>query len=160
MLTERLKLLAGYIDDLEEASHVGREEFLENKVLRRYVERTLHVAIEACLDIGGHIISSERFREPEDNKDIFAVLVEEGILARDKLPSLQNMAKFCNLLVHDYAKIDPTIIYTILQENCGDLRHFAATIVHQFREGKKHAHKLTAANPRGLFLPEHGKFCH
>jgi len=33
----------------------------------------LHMAVECCLDIGSHIISSEKLREPESNKDIFDV---------------------------------------------------------------------------------------
>ncbi|NPV30022.1 MAG: hypothetical protein HPY58_10335 [Firmicutes bacterium] len=39
LLEEKLKLLAEYIADLEEQKHISR-----NELLRRYVERTLHLA--------------------------------------------------------------------------------------------------------------------
>ncbi|HZK18115.1 MAG TPA: HepT-like ribonuclease domain-containing protein [Clostridia bacterium] len=51
-------------------------KFAHDKVVRRYVERTIHMAIEACLDIANHIVSYEGFREPADNKDTFQVLCE------------------------------------------------------------------------------------
>lgn len=55
----RLKLLAEYLADLKEISGISWTDFSENKVLRRYVERTLHLAVEACLS------SSESRRIPK-----------------------------------------------------------------------------------------------
>jgi uncharacterized protein YutE (UPF0331/DUF86 family) len=49
-----LRLLAAYISDLSELQSVNLEEYQENKLVRKAVERTLHTAIEACLDIGHH----------------------------------------------------------------------------------------------------------
>jgi len=60
---------------LQELQSVSFKEYQENKLIRKAVERTLHTAIEVCLDIGHHIISEEGFRSPEDNKDVFIVLV-------------------------------------------------------------------------------------
>jgi len=51
VLLKRLISLEEYIRDLEEVKNNSLEEFKSNKILRRYVERTLHIATEACLDI-------------------------------------------------------------------------------------------------------------
>lgn len=75
-----MKLLNEYVNDLVELQTVDFETYVENKLIRRTVERTLHLAVEACLDIGQHIIAQEGFRMPEDNKDVFVVLSEEGDL--------------------------------------------------------------------------------
>lgn len=128
VITEKIKYLAEYIADLEEKRNISLGEFTRDKMLRRYVERTFHLAIECCLDIGSHIISSERLREPEDNKDIFIVLVENKYLPSGDLESLKKMAQFRNLVVHSYAKIDTEILYGILQNNVVDLRKFARNI--------------------------------
>jgi len=40
-----------------------------NRILRRATGRTLHLAIEASLDIGQHIIAQEQLRPAEDNLD-------------------------------------------------------------------------------------------
>lgn len=70
VVLERLKLLNEYVNDLLELQDVDLQTYTENKLIHRTVERTLHLAVEACLDIGQHIIAQERFRTPEDNKDV------------------------------------------------------------------------------------------
>ncbi|MGQ9557657.1 MAG: type VII toxin-antitoxin system HepT family RNase toxin [Desulfurispora sp.] len=128
VISEKLKYLAEYISDLEGECGVSFEEFNGNKMLRRYVERTLHLAIECCLDIGSHIISSDKLREPEDNKDIFVVLVENKYLPAGDLDTWKKMARFRNLIVHSYARIDPEILYAIWHRNISDLKKFAGNI--------------------------------
>lgn len=124
-----MKLLAEYIGDLQELQSVSFEEYRENKLIRKAVERTLHTAIEACLDIGHHIVASERFRSPEDSKDVFVVLGEEEIVPRDLVSRLVNMTGFRNLLVHEYARIDNAVVYSILKRRLGDFDEFAQAVV-------------------------------
>jgi uncharacterized protein YutE (UPF0331/DUF86 family) len=135
VIREKLKYLAEYIDDLEQDKTISLVDFLNDKKIRRYIERTLHMAIECCLDIGSHIISSEKLREPESNKDIFNVLAENNYIPRKSLTQLSKMAQFRNLIVHSYTKIDPEIVYTILQRNLKDLKQFAGYIHKRFLEG-------------------------
>lgn len=125
LLQEKLRLLAEYIADLEEQKNVSLQELKRNKLLRRYIERTLHLAVEACLDIGSHIIADLGLREPEDNKDIMAVLGEAGYIPPAKIASFKKMAQFRNVIVHDYARIDPEILLGIIRNNLEDLRLFA-----------------------------------
>ncbi len=132
VIREKLKYLAEYLDDLKQAQEIPLGDFLQDKKTRRYIERTLHLAIECCLDIGSHIISSEKLREPESNKDIFHVLAENGYIPRKSLAQLTKMAQFRNLIVYNYAKIDPEIVYTILKYNISDLKQFAGYIIKSF----------------------------
>jgi uncharacterized protein YutE (UPF0331/DUF86 family) len=125
----RLKLLAEYTSDLSELQSVNLEEYQENKLIRKAVERTLHTAIEACLDIGHHIITREGFRPPEDDKDVFVVLGEENVISRELASRLVEMAKFRNLLVHEYARLDNSVVYGILKRRLGDFDEFAQAIV-------------------------------
>ncbi len=113
LLQEKLALLAEYLEDLKAEKQITLKELKENKVLRRYLERTLHMAVESCLDIGSHIIADLKLREPEDYKDVMAVLCEAGYLPQEKLDSFKRMAQFRNVIVHDYARIDPEILYGI-----------------------------------------------
>lgn len=71
--------------------------------------------IEICLDIGKHIIADEKFCIPEDSKDIFPILNEEGILSDPLLPIMTNRAGFRNLIVHLYEKIDLEIVTVSMQ---------------------------------------------
>lgn len=86
---------------------VSDGEFQENKILRCFVERALHLAIEARLDIGSHIISTQGYREPIYAREVFEVLAENGWICRSLREKLQGMTGFRNILVHDYATIEP-----------------------------------------------------
>lgn len=131
-IVRRLTFLEEYCSDLDEArQNINREKF-QDKVVRRYIERTLHMAIEACLDIANHIVSYEGYREPVDNKDIFQVLFEQKILDERLTENLKKMAQFRNVIVHDYIRIQPEIVYAILQKNLGDILEFANLVKERF----------------------------
>ena len=130
VIAGRLKLLAEYVDELRSYREraTSFQVYLDNKVLRRAVERALQVAVEACLDIGRRLIALEGFRYPEDNKDVFQVLAEEGVVSKELLPTLLDMASFRNLIVHDYARIDDAKVYAILKKRLGDFDEYARAI--------------------------------
>ena len=59
---------------------------------------------------------------------MFLILNEEGIVSDDLLPDLTNMVGFRNLIVHDYARIDDRLVYTVLQDHVADFGRFAASV--------------------------------
>lgn len=131
-IARRLTFLEEYCSDLDEARSLSWEKFARDKVIRRYIERTLHMAVEACLDIANHVIAYEGYREPIDNKDAFQVLFEQEILNEGLMENLKKMAQFRNVIVHDYIRIQPEIVYAILQKNLGDILEFANLIKEKF----------------------------
>jgi len=82
-IQKKLDRLAEYIADLEEQQHVSVTDWETNKMLRNHIERTLHKAVENCLDIGKHLIAGMGLRTPEDYKDIMVILAEAGILPKE-----------------------------------------------------------------------------
>ena len=42
---------------------------------------------------------------------------------------MKKMAQFRNIVVHDYARIDPVIVVAILQRNIDDFKSFAAEVL-------------------------------
>ncbi len=122
-----------YLRDLEELKKNSTlQDFIANKVTRRYAERTLQLAVEACLDLAQHIISYQGFREPLDNKDCFQVLYEEGIINQSLAGRLKKMAQFRNVVVHDYLKINPEIVFAIIQKDLGNITAFIKAIEEQY----------------------------
>jgi uncharacterized protein YutE (UPF0331/DUF86 family) len=112
----------------ERDTATGLQDYSSDARLRRAVERSLQVAIEACLDIGRRIISQESLRYPADNREVFTVLAEAGIVGKDLLPELHRMAGFRNLLVHDYARLDNARVYTSLSHQLGTFDRFALAV--------------------------------
>ena len=128
LIKNKAAQLASYLIDLDDLQGIDLEQYRLDKKNQRYVERTLHLAIECCLDIGSHIIADNGWREPLDKKDIFAILEENAVISCELLPKLQKMAQFRNILVHDYAKIDPEIVYLVLIQNLVDFREYIRAV--------------------------------
>ncbi len=131
IVNERLRLLAEYVNDLRgyRAQATSLEVYQDNKMLRQAVERSLQVAVEICLDIGRRLIALDGFRYPVDNQDVFRVLYEEKVVSAQLLSTLLEMARFRNLIVHNYARIDDARVYGILKRHLGDFDAFARAIV-------------------------------
>jgi uncharacterized protein YutE (UPF0331/DUF86 family) len=95
---------------------------------QRFIERTLHIIIEACFDIVHHIISDEGLREPSSYADAFLVLAENRILDFDAAQKYVLMAQFRNKLVHYYEKIEPEQVFAIYRNHLQDIDQFLALI--------------------------------
>ena len=121
IVKNKLIHLEEYINDLDAYHDLTLEELKNDKVLFRYLERTLHLAVEAVLDIGGHIISDERLGSPSFNSEIIEILAENNIIKKNVDDYIQ-MAKFRNIIVYDYADIDAEILLKIVQEKTDDLK--------------------------------------
>lgn len=121
VVRNKLEHLEEYINDLEEYQDLNLEKLSGDKVLFRYLERTIHLAVESVLDIGSHIISDERLGNPKFNSQIIEILAENNII-KENVESYIKMAKFRNIIVHDYAEIDPEILLMIIKENLSDLK--------------------------------------
>lgn len=79
------------------------------------------VAIEASIDACRHLTAARGLRAPVDFADSFAVLGEAGLIEDDLVRRLQAMARFRNLLVHGYARVDDELVLRALRQELGDL---------------------------------------
>ena len=68
-------------------------------------------------------------REPKDNRDIFMVLFENNIISEPVCDVMTKMAKFRNIIVHDYARIEPEVVVGILQKDIEDVKNFSREII-------------------------------
>lgn len=129
VIESKLRFLQEYLTDLDEYQAISLETYRTQKKGQRFVERTLHLACGCCLDIAAHIVSRKGFREPRDNKDLFLILHENGILSVPLYEAMVKMAKFRNIVVHDYARIDPEMVIGILRKNLDDFKSFARAVL-------------------------------
>lgn len=112
------------------------ESYLKDLTTRDAVERNIEVAIQACIDIARIIIKRDGLREPEDNKGLFVVLAENGIISEDSLKFLIPMAGTRNVLVHGYDKIDDAIIFGVLKKHLSDFYSFLKEIEERYLKNK------------------------
>ena len=102
-------------------------------------ERNIQVAIEGCLDIAKIVISSKELPEPKDNKGVFTVLAEAGILSDASLKFLVPMAGTRNVLVHGYDKVEDSVIYGVLKRHLDDFAVFLKEIKENYLNTAKKA---------------------
>ncbi len=113
---------------LEEFRTLSIEAFLSNRDVLDVASYRLLIAIEASLALCYHVSAKRLRKVPEEYAACFGLLNEAGLISEGLTKRLQQMARFRNLLVHVYWKIDYSRLYTVIREDLGDLRAFASAM--------------------------------
>jgi uncharacterized protein YutE (UPF0331/DUF86 family) len=129
LILRKLSQLEEYLSQIREYSHVAVQEYALNWRTQRIVERTLQMMIELCLDVSGHIVSDMRLRTPTSYADVFKVLHENDLINADQYQVMEKMAKFRNVVVHHYDRVDETIVVTILSKHLDDFLVFRDVVI-------------------------------
>jgi uncharacterized protein YutE (UPF0331/DUF86 family) len=129
LVLRKLSELEEYLNQIREYSNITVSDYSKDWKTQRIVERTLQMVIETCVDIAGHIISDQGFRIPKSYADAFRVLHEENILDTKLFDTMEKIAKFRNIVVHHYDKVDPEIVVTILRKHLDDFLSYKDAII-------------------------------
>lgn len=129
LILRRVADLDRYLDQLLPYRNLDLTAYKSDWKTQRIVERTLHLTIETCMDIADHVVADRRLRVPETGAETFDVLAEAGVLSTDLGKSLGQMVGFRNILVHDYARLDPAIVLRVLGTNLRDVERFRDAIL-------------------------------
>jgi uncharacterized protein YutE (UPF0331/DUF86 family) len=114
---------------LEKIKAVPREDFLKDRDLQDIACYRLLVAIEAALGLCYHVSAKQLKRVPEEYAECFAILSDAQIIPKDLSENLQRMARFRNLLVHMYWKLEIDTLLELIRNHLQDLRRFSEAIV-------------------------------
>lgn len=129
LILRRISELESYLEQIKEFSDISLADYKSDWKAQRIVERTLQIMIETCIDIANHIISDEKMRTPVNYSDTFKVLFENNILDRDLFATMEKMAKFRNVVVHQYEAVDAEIVIIILKKHLEDFTRFKNAIL-------------------------------
>jgi uncharacterized protein YutE (UPF0331/DUF86 family) len=129
--------MASILHQIGSFSKISLAQYKKNWKTQRIVERTLHILIEVCIDIANHIISDRQMRLPTGYADTFKVLMEHKVIGRKLGGILEKMAKFRNVVVHQYETIDPAIVVSILHKNLSDFEKYKKAIVNHLSSKEK-----------------------
>ena len=124
LVLRRLAMLDTYLSQLAPYRNIGIEAYREDWKTQRVVERTLHLAIETCMDVADHIVADRRLRVPETGAESFEILAEAGLLPAALGDALASMVGFRNILVHDYTRVDHGIVVQVLHHDLSDIERF------------------------------------
>jgi len=128
LIGRKLVEIETYLNQVREFSKISVAVYKSDWKTQRIIERTLQILIEVCIDIANHIISDKRMRLPTGYADTFQVLMENKVIGKDLFRSMDKMARFRNVVVHQYEKIDPAIVVSILRKKLGDFENYKKAI--------------------------------
>lgn len=129
MVLRKLSTIDEYLKQIREFSGVSIDEYKSDWKSQRIVERTLQMLIETCADIANHIISDRNMRIPTGYSDTFRVLLENNVIDENLFAVMEKMAKFRNIVVHQYEEVDAEIVIIILRKHLGDFVRFRDAIL-------------------------------
>ena len=128
-ILRKLTELETHLKEIKEFSTISVEAYKEDWKTQRIIERTLQIIIELCIDIAEHIISDDHMRLPTTYSDTFKVLVENHVIDQSLFNIMEKMAKFRNVVVHQYENIDATIVVRILRKSLKDFVEYKDAIL-------------------------------
>jgi uncharacterized protein YutE (UPF0331/DUF86 family) len=129
---DRLRDLAGYLRDalrqLREMGQIPPAAFLSDRRAVDSAKYQLIVAAEAALDICNHLAAWKGGRSPRDYADCMAIMAEIGVIDEELSRRLMRMARFRNLLVHQYASVDNREMHRVIRERLGDFEDYLQSV--------------------------------
>ncbi|HEY0514597.1 MAG TPA: DUF86 domain-containing protein [Thermoanaerobaculia bacterium] len=126
LVAKRLAFIETCVQELR--SLADPEEIRRDIRQERFVEHTLQIAIQAALDVAGHVVADERLGEPRTNRELFELLERYDWIPADLSSSLRKMAGFRNILVHGYETVDLTVVEEIVKHHLEDLLRFVSAM--------------------------------
>jgi uncharacterized protein YutE (UPF0331/DUF86 family) len=134
VIDKRIRKIEEHLRRLDEMSKTPKEEFLRDWKIQDVVLRNFQVVMDACCDIGAHLISKEGKDVPDTYAGVIERLQELKILPEDLADKIVDLVKFRNIIVHEYLYLDMEKVYEKLQE-LDYIREFVKCIVN-FYKGK------------------------
>ena len=122
VIRRRLARFNEYLGILERYHTYDLATFLGDPEHYASAERFLQLAIESTLDIGSHIVAEENLGPVEYSRDIPRCFREHGLIDEAFEQQWIRMIGFRNILVHEYAELDRSIVYEVATERLSDLR--------------------------------------
>ena len=126
LLRRKLADLGEYVTQVSEYRDLTVERYRGDWKTQRIVERTLQIAIEACLDVASHVVADRGLRAPSTYAETFEILVQAGLMSQGLGRVMIEMTGFRNVVVHEYTRIDAEVVIRILRKNLDDFRRFEA----------------------------------
>lgn len=126
---EQLRRLDTDLRKLREKAQLSEAAYLADSDAQDVVERRLQTATECCLNIGNHLIATLGLQVAEDYASVFQSLAAGGIIPPDVAQAMADMARFRNLLVHLYWRVDSAQVYETLPQRIEVLSDFSEAIL-------------------------------
>lgn len=128
LLDAKLESLRRCLKRIEEKTPSTAEALVHDYDAQDIVAVNVQRAIQVCVDLGNHLISSRGWNAPGTMAETFSVLEANGALDADLAGGLARAVGFRNVSVHQYSEIDWVRVHRLVRQETGIFRAFAASI--------------------------------
>jgi uncharacterized protein YutE (UPF0331/DUF86 family) len=135
VIKERLAEIDENMKILTELKAIEKKKFTSDPKSFKLAQYCLQVSIQAILDICHYIIATNNWQRPQENREAIIIIGDKGIIPTRFAKKIEPMASLRNLLVHEYAKINPRLIYQHLKR-LDDFRKFQQYILTYLKKHK------------------------
>lgn len=128
ILAEKLESLRRCISRIDEKKPDRVELLIDNLDIQDILVLNLTRAVQLCVDIGSHLISSSNGTVPKTMGDVFETLQKLNIISAKTCQQMKKAVGFRNVAIHNYAVIDWEIVYAICEKSLDDFRAYAKEV--------------------------------
>lgn len=125
----KIDIVQRNLEFLNDYKYMDEEEFIDSFKDIQAVKYSLLESIEACIDIASHMISADNLERPESYAEMLEILAKIEVIDKKLAEKLADMARFRNILVHGYAKIDNLKVLEVVKEDLEDIEEFIGQIL-------------------------------
>jgi len=102
---------------------------LHDSMVLDAVVLNLQRACEMAIDAACREVSRRRLGVPTDSADAFTILERESLLSPPVAERMRRMVGFRNIAVHEYRRLNPAIVRTVVEHRLGDFESLCRELV-------------------------------
>ncbi len=126
---ERIIELEEFLEELEDSIPEDFEEYKTDYKLRAIGERYFEKIIKAVIDLSFMVVKIKKFKQPEQEKEVFDILVRNKIITPALSKKLQDAKGMRNIIAHEYGRIDNELVFhSIAEELIPDVHEFINSV--------------------------------
>lgn len=128
LVRRKLARIRRNLDELEPIEGLPLEEYRDDFMRQKAVERILQEVVEAAVDVNLHLLRVLDGPTPPDYYESFVALGRAGILPHDLAERIAPSAGLRNRLVHEYDEIDAAKVLEAVREARRDFRRYVGSV--------------------------------
>ena len=86
-------------------------------------------ACEVSIDLAIHLVRKRHLGVPQDSREAFQLLQDNGLLDQKLADSMKRMVGFRNVAVHEYANVNLEIVKSIITQHLDEFLAFSQQVL-------------------------------
>lgn len=128
IIEQKIEALRRCIQRIAEKTPPDASHLLHDPDLQDILVLNLTRAVQLCVDIGSHSISTTDEPAPATMGDVFTTLEKLGVISPATSEAMRKAVGFRNVAVHNYEAINWEIVFAICSKFLSDFQRFVAEI--------------------------------